>query len=304
MRIKKRLAACLTAAISLLALNGCSQRQSFQSANEITFSLNGISEVTISYDEENITFFQSDGDQLTIKEYMTENKSSYHAKVTQSRGSIKISEGGKPFFKEGFSRYIEVYFPASYHENLTVTTANGNINISEIELSLNSLRIDSTSGTVRLNNAQAQTIHLSSTSGILDADHLTADMIRVDTTRGDFSCESLNGNVTYTTTSGNAEIRSAIGSGSYKASNSGELNIVYTEVTGDLSFFNKNDSIRIALPADLEFEFTATTKNGSIFTSFQECISIDGRTTKGTVGEHPTVTVRVETNNGDIEVTQ
>lgn len=304
MRMKKRLAVCLTAAISLLALNGCSRGQSFQSANEITFSLNGISEVTISYDEENITFFQNDSEELTIKEYMTENKSSYHAKVTQSRDSIKVSEGGKPFFKEGFSRYIEVYLPASYHENLTVTTTNGNIDISEIALSLNSLRIDSTSGTVRLNNAEAQTIHLSSTSGILDADHLTADMIRVDTTRGDFSCESLKGNVTYTTTSGNADIRSAIGSGSYKAGNSGELNVVYTEVTGDLSFFNKNDSIHVTLPTDLEFEFAATTKNGSISTSFQECISIDGRTTKGTVGAHPTVTVSVETNNGDIEVTQ
>ena len=79
---------------------------------------------------------------------------------------------------------------------------------------------------------------------------------------------------------------------------------MYTEVTGDLSFYNKNDSIHVTLPADLEFEFEATAKNGSISTTFQENVSIEGRTTSGTVGEHPTVTVKVETNNGNIEVEQ
>lgn len=304
MKSKRKLAAYLAAAASLLTLTGCSHRQSSQLANEITFSLNGISEVTISYDEENVTFYESESNELTVKEYMTENKSSYHAKVDQRSDGIKISEGGKPLFKDGFSRYIEVYLPASYHENLTVTTTNGNIDISEVELSLSSLRIDSTAGTVRLNHAQAQNIHLSSTSGALDVNSLNADMIRIDITSGCFSCEELNGNVTYTTTSGDADIKSAIGSGSYKANNSGELNIVYTEVTGDLSFFNKNDSIHVTLPSDLEFEFSATTKNGSVSTSFQECISVDGRTTRGTVGTHPAVTVQVETNNGDIEVIQ
>lgn len=147
MKSKRKLAAYLAAAASLLTLSGCSHRQSSQLANEITFSLNGISEVTISYDEENVTFYESESNELTVKEYMTENKSSYHAKVDQRSDGIKISEGGKPLFKDGFSRYIEVYLPASYHENLTVTTTDGNIDISEVELSLSSLRIDSTAGT-------------------------------------------------------------------------------------------------------------------------------------------------------------
>lgn len=304
MKIKKQLAACLAAAASLLSLTGCSHGQASQPANEITFSLDGITEVTISYDEENVIFYESDSNQLTIKEYMTENKSSYHAKVDQNRCSIKVSEGGKPLFKDSFSRYIEVYLPSSYHENLTVTTTDGNIDLSGLELYLNAMRVDSTAGAVRLNNVEAQDIHLSSTSGSFDAKSLSADTVRIDITSGDFSCAELNGNVSYTTTSGDADIKSAFGSGSYKASNSGKLNIVYTEVTGDLSFFNKNDSIRVTLPADLEFEFTATTKNGSISASFQEYISVDGRTTRGTVGTHPTVTVQAETNNGDIEVTQ
>lgn len=303
MKIKKT-AACLAIAIGVSALTGCSHGQLAQLENEITFSLDNISEVTISYDEEEVTFYESENDELVIKEYMTKNKNSYHAKVDQSDDSIKIREGGKPFFKDRFYRYIEVYLPASYHGNLTVTTTGGDIDISRLELSLNALRIDSTAGTVQLNTVEAQSLYLSTTSGVLEVDNLNADTIRIATTSGNFFCEKLDGNVTYTTTSGNTNIKSAIGSGTYKANNSGELNVIYTEVTGDLSFYNKNDGIHVTLPADLEFEFEATTKNGSVFTSFQENVSIDGRTTSGTVGEHPTMTVKVETNNGNIEVEQ
>ena len=251
-----------------------------------------------------MTFYESGNDELVIKEYMTKNKNGYHAKVYQSSDSIKISEGGKPFFKDGFYRYIEVYLPASYHENLTITTTDGDIDISRLELSLQALRIDSTAGTVQLNTVEAQSLYLSTTSGVLDVDNLNADTIRIATTSGNFFCEKLDGNVTYTTTSGNTDIKSAIGSGTYKANNSGELNVIYAEVTGDLSFYNKNDGIRVTLPADLEFEFEATTKKGSVFTTFQENISINGRIATATVGEHPTVTVKVETNNGNIEVEQ
>lgn len=303
MKIKK-IAACLAGAIGVSVLTGCSQGQSAQLGNEITFSLANVSEVIISYDEEKVTFYESGNDELVIKEYMTKNENSYHARVDQSDDSIKISEGGKPFFKDGFYRYVEVYLPASYHENLTVTTTDGDIDISGLELSLNSLRIDSTAGTVQLNTVEAQSLYLSTTSGVLDVGTLNADTIRIATTSGNFFCEKLDGNVTYTTTSGNTDIKSAMGSGTYKANNSGELNVIYTEVTGDLSFYNKNDGIHVTLPPDLEFEFEATTKNGSVSTTFQEDISIDGRIATGTVGEHPTVTVKVETKNGNIEVKQ
>ncbi len=303
MKIKK-IAACLALPIGLSVLTGCSSGQSTQLENEITFSLDNVSEATISYDEEKVTFCESGNDELVIKEYMTKNKNSYHAKVDQSGDSIKISEGGKPLFKDGFYRYIEVYLPASYHENLTITTTDGDIDISRLELSLHALRIDSTAGTVQLNTVEAQSLYLSTTSGVLDVDNLNADTIRIATTSGNFFCEKLDGNVTYTTTSGNTDIKSAIGSGTYKANNSGELNVIYAEVTGDLSFYNKNDDIRVMLPADLEFEFEATTKNGSVSTTFQENISIDGRIATGTVGEHPTVTVKIETKNGNIEVKQ
>lgn len=303
--MKKPITLSIALILCLLAFAGCSNTKSTQMANELRFSLNGISSLTISYDEENITFFENaDDDNLIVKEYMTKNRPSYYAKVDQRSNSIHISEGGKPFFKNGFSRYIEVYLPKSYHESLTVTSTNGNIDFSGVNLDLSLLRVDNTSGTVTLDLAAASEIYLSSTRGTLDLGSLKANQIKLDTTSGSVVCKELNGKVTYTSTKGDVDIKSAIGSGSYKANNSGKLEVVYTEVNGDLSFFNKNDNIMLTLPKALEFKFEATTKNGSVSTDFQQDVTVNGHTTSGIVGNNPTVTVKVETNNGSIEVTQ
>lgn len=183
MKIKKYLTRWLMAMCALLSINGCIHNRSFQPENEMSFSLEDISEITISYDKEKITFLESEDDNLTIKEYMTENKDSYYAKIEKSKNSIKVSEGGKPLLKRGFTRYIEVYLPPTYHENMTVTTTDGNIDISEIELSLNNLRIDSIAGSILLNDVEAKNICLSSSKGIFDKGKLKADSIKIETKR-------------------------------------------------------------------------------------------------------------------------
>lgn len=302
--MRRKIIIGLLTAVSLLTLASCSKSHTTKAANELTFDFDNIADVVISYDEEPITFFQSDSDELIIKEYMTENKHRYYANVKQSSSYIQISEGRKPFFKASFSRYIEVYYPKKYQGNLTVTTTNGNINMSDIVFKLSSLRINTTAGAVHLDNADASVIHLSTTSGAMDLGDIKGEQIRLESTRGTIACQELCGTVNYTSTSGDIDVISAVGSGTYKANNSGKLQVVYTEVTGDLSFFNKNDNINLTLPQDLEFEFEAVTKNGSVSTSFQENMSIDKRTARGIVGSNPTVTVKAETNNGNIQVMQ
>lgn len=293
------------AALSLLSLlTGCNVDKTAKPANEIHFSLDGIENLTISYDEEDILFTESEGDDLIIKEYMTENKKSYYAKVQQSKHNIQISEGKKPFFKSGFSRYIEVYLPASYQENLTITSTNGKLDLSETDLELSGLRKDCTSGSVSLKEVIASDVHISSTRGILEIGSITAENIRLETTSGKAVCDELEGNVSYISTSGDLKVKSARGSGSYTANNSGKLDVTYTEIAGNLSLYNKNDDIRLTLPKGLEFDFCAAAKNGSIATSFQEILTAQGKTVQGTVGKNPTASVEVQTKNGNIEVMQ
>ena len=301
-QMKRAILSCGLAA-GLLALTGCAHSGAARLVNERTFSLEGISQVVISYDEEDVTFLAGERGELVLREYMTEDRSSYYAKTEQSGGQLQISEGGKPWLKSSFVRYVEVYLPADYDQSLTITTTDGGIELSQAALEVDALRIDSTAGTIQIGSAQARDMHLSTTSGAISADSLRADRVRIETTSGSFTCQRLEGQVDYTTTSGDGEIQEAVGAGSYRANNSGRLAVTYTEVTGDLTLFNKNDKILLTLPADLEFELTATTKNGTISLPFQDFVSQD-RTTKGRVGEHPAVTVTLETNNGDIEVIQ
>ena len=289
--------------LGLLALTGCGGAEG-QQVHELSFSLEGITSVTLSYDEEPITFLAGTGDQLVVREYMTQDKAEYHAKVTEKGTSIQIQEGGKPLLQGDFSRWIEVYLPASYGESLTVTTTDGAIDLTGAALQLRELRVDSTAGLVQVGTAAAGTANLSTTQGRLELADLTGDEITLTTTNGSILCDRLEGEVDCRSTGGEIQIRRAWGSGSYRAENSGELSVAYEEVTGDLTCYNKNDGIWLSLPPGLSFAFEATTKNGQITTTFPVTSGDEGRSATATVGDHPSVTVRAETKNGDITVEQ
>lgn len=304
MKKKKILELMITMLFLIFTPNGCASETILPSSNEIVLSMDGIKDLTISYDEEPITFLESGNENLIIKEYMSENKVKYHGKVKQGRHSIQVSEGGKPFFKSGFSRRIEVYLPDSYHEALTITSTDGSIDLTELPLELSSLRIDCTSGMVSAAQLSASQVSLSSASGILEIGKIEAEDIRLETTSGKILCGELDGHVTCISTSGDTEIKSASGSGSYRAENSGMLRVTYQEVNGDLTLFNKNDNINLTLPENLDFYFQAAAKNGDITASFQEKLTAEEKMLKGTIGNHPSVTVKMETKNGSIEVKQ
>lgn len=302
MKGRKILAVLMLLLLEAIALPACGKQEKEKLANELVFSLEGVRDLCISYDDETVTFFKGEDESLVIREYMNRDKKSYHARVRETEGSIEISEGGKPFFKGGFLRYVEVYLPESYSENLTVTTTDGTIDMSAVELDLNLLRVDSTSGSFNLNRASAETLFFSSTRGKLQLGSIAGEQIRIETTQGEVSCEEVRGNVTYTSTSGNGEFASAWGWGTYRAENSGRLSVTYVEVTDDLSFYNKNDDLEIVLPGELSFAFEAVTKNGAVDTDFQGELSAEDETITGRIGSSPSVTVRAETKNGNIEV--
>lgn len=285
MKATKKLTWIALSAAVFLILSGCSHPRSPKMVHEIRFSLEGITDITISYDEESIAFYQTGEDELIIKEYMTADKDSYYARTKKAGSSIQVSEGGKPLFPKNFARRIEVYLPASYREALTVTTTDGNIDMGSAALQFSQLCIDST-------------------AGMIDLGSITAPRIQLSTTSGTLSCEALNGHVEYDSTSGNAIIKTATGSGSYRANNSGSLIVCYTEVNGDLYLYNKNGNIELTLPQALPFFFEGETKNGSLSTPFQDKITVDGRTARGTIGTNPTVTIKTETTNGIIEIKQ
>lgn len=297
----KKITMMIAIVLFVFSLSACGSKGT--NPHTLTYEIDNIHDVVLSYDDEDITFFESPDDTLIIKEYMTEADSKYYAKVDIDQGYIHVSEGGKPLFGS-FSRHIEVYFPKTYTGSLTVTSTNGNVDFSEVDIEVTSLRIDCSSGKVRIRNAYADTINLSSTSGTLDIGHLEGKEVYISTTSGKVVCDEISGNVTYVSTSGDIEIESAVGAGSYKTENSGILDITYTDVAGDLYLYNKNGDVELTLPEDLSFRFEAVTKNGSVSTPFESVLSMKNDTVTGTVGGNPSITVKTETKNGNIKVEQ
>ncbi len=339
MKGSKNIAAFVSAAFCLLPLSGVSRPET---AHELVFDLEGISEISVSYDEEEVTLFESGSGDLVIREYMTVNNRRCYAKVSRTGRSVRVSEGGRPLFDRDFHRYVEVYLPAGYSGNLTLVTTSGNISTAVKNLSVGSLRVHSTSGTVRFGSVSALGMYLSTTNGSIECAGLsggsvflettsgriavqsadcpaysftartangtfsfgtvTAGSIGIETKNGTVKCAGLNGAVSYVTTGGSMDVQSASGCGKYRAENSGFLNVAYTEVTADLFFFSKNGSISLTLPDSLDFEFRALYGNGTVSVPFREQLTENGNTLRGSVGSRPAVTVCLETKNGNIRV--
>ena len=294
----------LTALLCPILLTGCSGTDKLKLINELSFSLDQISDLSIAYDADKITFVQGNGDRLAIREYMTHDRRRYYAKVKAWNKRIQIHEGKRPHFTPGFSCAVEVYLPKDYRQSLTITTTSGDIDLSGCDLELSSLRVDSTSGTVRIKRVSAPSISLSTTSGTLNLNQILGSTVKIETTSGSVTCAEVNGHVDYRSTSGNAEIKSAAGSGTYIADNSGLLRVAYKKVTGDLSLFNKNDPVELSLPPELSFDFEASSKNGTISVPFGENLTKSDQKMAGSVGPSPSVRVQIETRNGDVRVTQ
>ncbi len=321
MGMKKMMIVIILLLIAITMLSACSS--AVQLVNEITVSLDHITELQISYDEENITFFPGNGTDLVVKEYMSANKKGYHANMKKQDGKIKISEGGKPLMKDKFQRYIEVYLPPAYQQCLIVTSTSGKLDISRLDLNLSAFSVDNTSGEVQLASLAADTALLKTssgsvtcnaytgrqftaktTSGTFNLGQIKAPDIKLESTSGSMHCGVLNGAVSYTTTSGDLNVAAAIGSGQYMANNSGALRVVYQEVTGNLSLFNKNGDIDLTIPANLSLRFAAKSKNGAIHTSFDHLLKKSEKEVAGTMGNAPSVTVELETKDGNIQVSQ
>lgn len=311
MQTGKRIALCTLLISTVFITGGCSvqinlthTKPSMDVANESKFSTDGITHLDVSYDSGDVSFSESDSADIVVKEYMTENKSRYYAKVEQHNGSIKITSGERPKSDHDFQRRIEVYLPASYDQTLTVTTTSGDIELLNAKLSLSALGAATSSGDIELKKeVSASDIDLSSTSGDLDLGNIKANQIKLESTSGDITCSKLEGHAKCASTSGDTEIEAASGSGSYQTT-SGELDVAYVKADGDLTLTSQSGDVSLTLPANLEFNFEGTTGSGTISAPFRKVDTGNRHIVKDVIGDNPSISVQVVTQSGDINVNQ
>ncbi|WRS28442.1 DUF4097 family beta strand repeat-containing protein [Oscillospiraceae bacterium MB08-C2-2] len=281
--------------------SGCGRQTATALVNTRSFDIGDFKNLRLDYDADDIHVLESDNDKVIVKEYMNENKKSYYAKTSMQNGELLITEGDRPR-RSSFESYIEIYIPQNYANSLSLHATSGAI-ACEIELNLSGdFSIDTTSGAVEISGTKASTIKATSTNGSLSFENIDAEELNIQTTNATTSMNQINGVIRYQSKGGKLTASNLSGSGSFNASGEGSIDISFTDVTSDLSAYSKNGTLMVTLPSELDFKFSAATKEGSIDASFADQLAITDKTAAGTVGTAPAITVKLETRNGDIKV--
>lgn len=284
-------------------LSGCGKQEATALVNTLSFYTEDFKRLRLDYDAEDIHVLESDNAKVILKEYMNEDKKIYYARTSLHNGELLITEGERPR-RSGFKAYIEIYIPQDYTDSLSLHSTSGTIN-SEIALNLSGgLSVDTTSGIVEVSNTKASNMKATSTNGSLSLKNIEADEISIQTTNATTSMSQITGAISYQSKGGTLTASELSGSGSFHASGEGSIDISFANVTSNISAYSKNGTLSVMLPSGLDFKFSATTKEGSIDTSFADQLAITDNTSAGTVGASPEVTVELETRNGKIKVSR
>ena len=295
--------------------------------NTQSISLKNIDSIEISYASEDITIFESDTDEIVVKEYMSgEHSDNELANITTQGSKLIIKNGDRNVFNlsMGFLNigngygYTEIYLPKSYTKVFAVNTASGEIK-SSLDLiftdfkagtasgdilfeSVNAKNIDisSVSGGIKLNNAVSENnININSASGDIFAEYAEADLIDAHTISGEIFIDEAHGKVTAKSTSGDIKL------------SGGENSISLSTTSGEISAENSNGDLNISSVSG-DVKLISCGGGGKISTTsgdiFYECTSLANLTMssvsgeiKLTVPEKSAFNFKAETTSGDIK---
>ncbi|RCX16904.1 putative adhesin [Anaerobacterium chartisolvens] len=284
-------------------LSGCEGQKVTALVNTLTFDIGDFESIRLDYDADDIHVLESDNGKAILKEYMNEDKKSYYARTSTQNGELLITEGDRPR-RSSFESYIEIYIPQNSTDSLSLHSTSGTIN-SDIALNLSGdFSVDTTSGVVAVSNTKASNVKAISTNGSLSFKNIEADGVNIQTANATTSMNQINGTISYQSKGGKLTASELNGFGSFNASGEGSIEISFADVNGDISAYSKNGTLTVTLPKELAFKFSATTKEGSIHTSFADQLAVMDNTADGTVGTSPEITIKLETRNGDIKVSR
>lgn len=196
---------------------------SFSSATSLvntqTLDLKDVNLININYIADDVTFYENDGNELIVKEYMNQSKPDYFARISTSGKALNVEHGQRPWFSFLISN-VEIYLPKHYKGALTIKTVSGRI-ISNMDWNLQTLNAASTSGSISLKNLSADNVNLKTTSGRIQTGDINAD-VEISSTSGQVQMNNIVGNSNVMTTSARIQVESIQGN-SFLKSTSGSI---------------------------------------------------------------------------------
>lgn len=266
------------------------------------------SAVTVALDSLDVNVY-STGE--TTLSFVASGFASDRLEITQSGGSVRITEKRQGFFerlfKDEYASFI-VWVPENWIGTLDISSESGDVGISGLynaaataalsttsgriyasDMKLPGLRLTSTSGDISVNSQRGGSVAAKTTSGTVYFNDAKIDAAELSSASGNISLYNteISGALTLRTTSGEMDLDD-VSAGSITAeSTSGDLELDELD-TQSLSFSSTSGSLSGELLHSAEFAVSFTTVSGDI--------SGVRETSEGTR------TLTVKTVSGDIDL--
>lgn len=251
---------------SFFSRNGGSIFSNYELVQEWEMSPDAVTQLSVHYGMNNndVLLYEGTGDKIVIREYANfEMEEGQRTTVRQEENELTVQGRNRSFmfFYIGAGRhaYTEIYLPAGFDPDIYIKTLSGDI-VSTKDISEgNVFEVSSTSGDIRFQSVEAESITASSTSGEIFFEKAAAATISVSTTSGDIGVQKAEGNVTVSSTSGNILLNEAQGSVS-ASTTSGDIGV--QGGVGEWHASSSSGEIRLS---GVNGKFDLNTTSGDIF---------------------------------------
>lgn len=196
---------------------------------------------------------------------------------------------------------IELALPLDFSGSIELRLKSGALTMTDLQVNAD-CTLSLTSGTVTITQANLHSLNTQLTSGSFKADHLTADQLKVNATSGVIRLNNTTANFNINAHSGSIKGSSLTGHGSFSA-HSGSIKLDWLTVDGDLKLDAHSGTIKTQQPQQDQFKFNLQSNSGTVKVdrSANFDVQVQGAAI-GQAGADPSYTLTGTAHSGTIKL--
>lgn len=227
------------------------------------------------------------------------------ASVTSADGTLRIAQGASGvsvvFFGYGLiASDFQLFLPKRMWERIIVKTTSGDI-LSDCELKAAELSFQSTSGDIKLKNADVRLLALKSSSGDIDCENVSCESSNIATISGDIACRAQTGHIEISSTSGDTELF-GMNADSAVQTVSGDITLRFDDMPGALRAKSTSGDIKLFIPENDGFAINYNRVSGDLRSDFNLMTSLNERSGTAVYRNGSERVYDISTISGDIKI--
>jgi|GEM_PF-839861 len=294
-----------------------------RAVHEQTLPLDGIGAIALNFPGADVTFLPADGGGLRVVQYVWPDlPAEQYFTASAAGGSLTVTQPRTmPWWGLfGSMRWqrVEVYLPASYAGELTLTASSGDVTLPDA-LSLSQITLNLSSGDLNGGDIRAARADIHTSSGDLRFGNLVCDSYKVSSSSGDMELGSVEGSGKISASSGEiridalagrAEVSSASGDirvGSFSGEGgvsaaSGTVSVGFAALTGDTELRSTSGNVIVTLPKGTAVSVEANCVSGDVESEYPLTFTGERHSAYGDTAPNPAVRLKLSTVSGDVSL--